>query len=89
MTQPGVSASHPTRTYKPGIKHLILSTSATPTREPVPHEAIAGRGKLQYLWSANFDGGSAVIVEGRTYTLHPGKIPEYFRLYESKGKAIR
>jgi len=30
-----------------------------------------------------------VIVEHRTYTLHPGKVPEYVRLYESEGMAIQ
>ncbi len=30
-----------------------------------------------------------MIVEQRTYTLHPGKVPEYLRLYESEGMAIQ
>jgi hypothetical protein len=30
-----------------------------------------------------------MIVEQRTYTLHPGKTPEYLRLYESEGMAIQ
>jgi hypothetical protein len=30
-----------------------------------------------------------VIVEERTYTLHPGKIPENFRLHESEERAIQ
>lgn len=30
-----------------------------------------------------------MIVEQRTYTLHPGKAPEYIRLYESEGMAIQ
>ena len=30
-----------------------------------------------------------MIVEQRTYTLYPGKTPEYLRLYESEGMAIQ
>jgi hypothetical protein len=30
-----------------------------------------------------------VIVEMREYTLHPGKVPEYLRLYEQEGLAIQ
>ncbi len=30
-----------------------------------------------------------MIVEQRTYTLHPGKVPEYLRHYESEGMAIQ
>lgn len=30
-----------------------------------------------------------MIVEERIYTLHPGKLPEYLRLYESEGMAIQ
>jgi hypothetical protein len=30
-----------------------------------------------------------VIVEMREYTLQAGKVPEYFRLYESEGLAIQ
>jgi hypothetical protein len=30
-----------------------------------------------------------VIVEMREYTLHSGKVPEYFALYESEGMAIQ
>ncbi len=30
-----------------------------------------------------------MIVEERIYTLHPGKVPEYLRLYESEGLAIQ
>ena len=30
-----------------------------------------------------------MIVEHRTYTLHPGKVPEYLRHYESEGMAIQ
>jgi hypothetical protein len=30
-----------------------------------------------------------MIVDERTYTLHPGKVPEYFKLYESEGMAIQ
>ncbi len=30
-----------------------------------------------------------MIVEQRTYTLHPGKVPEYLRNYESEGMAIQ
>jgi len=30
-----------------------------------------------------------MIVEQRTYTLHPGKTAEYLRLYESEGMAIQ
>ena len=30
-----------------------------------------------------------MIVEQRTYTLHPGKVPEYMRLYEQEGFAIQ
>jgi hypothetical protein len=30
-----------------------------------------------------------VIVEMREYTLHAGKVPEYFKLYESEGLAIQ
>ena len=30
-----------------------------------------------------------MIVEQRTYTLHPGNVPEYLRLYESEGMAIQ
>src|SRR5258708_11026829 len=37
----------------------------------------------------NQEGGSPVIVEERTYTLHPGKTPEYLRLYQSEGMAIQ
>jgi len=27
-----------------------------------------------------------MIVEERIYTLHPGKVPEYMRLYEAEGR---
>lgn len=30
-----------------------------------------------------------MIVEERTYTLHPGKVPVYLRLYEDEGLAIQ
>jgi NIPSNAP protein len=30
-----------------------------------------------------------VIVEMREYTLVPGKVPEYFKLYETEGMAIQ
>jgi len=30
-----------------------------------------------------------VIVEQRTYRLHPGKVPEYLRIYESDGLAVQ
>ena|SRR5579863_6017604 len=30
-----------------------------------------------------------MIVEERIYTLHPGKVPEYLRAYESEGLAIQ
>lgn len=30
-----------------------------------------------------------MIVEERIYTLHPGKVPEYMRLYEAEGFAIQ
>lgn len=30
-----------------------------------------------------------MIVEMREYTLHPGKVPEYFRLYEQEGLEIQ
>ncbi|HLJ64246.1 MAG TPA: NIPSNAP family protein, partial [Stellaceae bacterium] len=30
-----------------------------------------------------------MIVEERIYTLHPGKVPEYLRLYEAEGLAIQ
>jgi NIPSNAP len=30
-----------------------------------------------------------VIVEMREYTLHPGKVPEYLKLYEQEGLAIQ
>lgn len=30
-----------------------------------------------------------MIVEMRTYTLHPGKLPEYIRTYESEGISIQ
>jgi len=30
-----------------------------------------------------------MIVEQRTYTLHPGKVPEYMRLYQAEGLAIQ
>lgn len=30
-----------------------------------------------------------MIVEHRTYTLFPGKTPEYLRLYETEGMAIQ
>jgi NIPSNAP len=30
-----------------------------------------------------------VIVEERIYTLHPGQVPEYLRLYEAEGLAIQ
>lgn len=30
-----------------------------------------------------------MIVEQRTYTLHPGKVPEYMRLYQDEGLAIQ
>ena len=30
-----------------------------------------------------------MIVEMREYTLAPGKVPEYFKLYEAEGMAIQ
>ncbi len=30
-----------------------------------------------------------MIVEMREYTLHPGKVPEYLKLYEQEGMAIQ
>lgn len=30
-----------------------------------------------------------MIVEERIYTLHPGKVPEYVRLYKGEGLAIQ
>lgn len=30
-----------------------------------------------------------MIVELREYTLHPGKVPEYLRLYETEGQAVQ
>lgn len=30
-----------------------------------------------------------MIVEERIYTLHPGKVPDYMRLYEQEGLAIQ
>jgi hypothetical protein len=30
-----------------------------------------------------------MIVEERTYTLHPGKVPEYLALYEREGLALQ
>jgi hypothetical protein len=30
-----------------------------------------------------------MIVEMRTYTLHPGKVPEYLKLYEAQGLAVQ
>lgn len=30
-----------------------------------------------------------MIVEMREYTLHPGKVPEYFKLYEQEGLEIQ
>ena len=30
-----------------------------------------------------------MIIEQRTYTLYPGKVPEYLRLYEQEGLAIQ
>ena len=30
-----------------------------------------------------------MIVEMREYTLHPGKVPEYLRLYEDEGLEIQ
>ena len=30
-----------------------------------------------------------MIVEQRTYTIYPGKTPEYLRLYESEGMPIQ
>jgi hypothetical protein len=30
-----------------------------------------------------------MIVEERIYTLHPGKLPEYLRLYESEGLPVQ
>lgn len=30
-----------------------------------------------------------MIIEKRTYTLHPGCVPEYLRLYEQEGLAIQ
>jgi len=30
-----------------------------------------------------------MIVEERIYTLHPGKVPDYMRLYENEGFAIQ
>lgn len=30
-----------------------------------------------------------MIVDQRTYTLHPGRVPEYLRLYEQEGLAIQ
>ena len=29
-----------------------------------------------------------MIIEKRTYTLHPGKLPEYLALYEAEGLAL-
>lgn len=30
-----------------------------------------------------------MIVEMRTYTLHPGKVPDYFKLYQAQGLALQ
>ena len=30
-----------------------------------------------------------MIIEQRTYTLHPGKVPEYMRLYEAEGLKVQ
>lgn len=30
-----------------------------------------------------------MIVDHRTYTLHPGAVPEYFRMYEQEGLPIQ
>ena len=30
-----------------------------------------------------------MIIEQRTYTLHPGKVPEYLRLYEAEGLTVQ
>jgi len=30
-----------------------------------------------------------MIVEERMYTLHPGKVPEYFKLYQAEGLPIQ
>jgi hypothetical protein len=30
-----------------------------------------------------------MYVEERMYLLHPGKVPEYFRLYETEGMAVQ
>ena len=30
-----------------------------------------------------------MIVEERIYTLHPGKVPEYMKLYEEEGRAAQ
>lgn len=30
-----------------------------------------------------------MIIEKRTYVLHPGRVPEYLRLYEEEGFAIQ
>jgi hypothetical protein len=30
-----------------------------------------------------------MIVEERIYTLHPGKVPDYMRLYEEEGLAVQ
>ncbi len=30
-----------------------------------------------------------MIIEMRTYQLHPGKVPEYYRIYEAEGLAVQ
>ena len=30
-----------------------------------------------------------MIIEQRTYTLHPGKVPDYMRLYEAEGLKVQ
>ena len=30
-----------------------------------------------------------MIIEQRTYTLHPGKVPDYMRHYEAEGLAVQ
>lgn len=30
-----------------------------------------------------------MIIDERTYTLHPGRVPDYFKLYEAEGLPIQ
>jgi hypothetical protein len=34
-------------------------------------------------------GETSMIIEMRTYTLKPGTVPEYYRIYEAEGMAVQ